>query len=1141
MSRRDDERPQPEYQKRGNDSAKARRDRGSIFAGLSIRTRLLISTGAVLVTIIAAMIWVGYRQVSVSANDLGRERLRSLTQQFVSISQQTIAAGLNRSSNVANDAAVRAFVKSPSDQTKGSATQVIEQQLALAQDPANVQVELWNSDRSLALVFPENAAPVDPDLSADFARCSSEPFRAVGLLREFRGALVGNLTAAVRDENGKPIGFLVRWRRISITPGPAQLRALLGDDAALYFGNANKEGWTDLTKVIPKPQVAQYTDAIEYNRGGRTMMAMARSIDGTPWAIAIEISTHALAGQTRAFLRRTALISMLILFVGMVAAFLLARSMTRPLLSLTQAASAIAGGDYSQKVEINRSDELGTLARAFNAMTAKVSNSQRELEQKVKERTAQLEAAAGAILIIDRSGTIKTANRKAEVLFGYGEDELTAKLVDELVPVRYRSGHEALRDGFFVHPEARPMGGGRELFGLRRDGSEVPIEIGLNPIRTDEGVFVLANIIDITARRRAEEQFRIVVEASPNAILMVNAEGRISLVNTQTERLFGYTRTELIGQPMEILTPERYRRDHPQLRSSFFLHPSTRAMGAGRDLYGRRKDGTEVPIEIGLNPINTSEGMYVLASIIDISERKRREEQLHLQSTALEFAANAIVITDVNGKIVWVNKAFTETTGYSAEEVVGENPRILKSGELDGSFYKEMWETILSGKVWRNTVVNRRKDGSLNREDMTITPISDGAGKISHFVAIKQDITEKTRAQEALQASELRYRRLFESAKDGILILDAGNGQIVDVNPYLVEMLGYAKEELIGKELWEIGVFKDVVASKDAFVELQSQGYIRYEDLPLRTHRGIVKQVEFVSNSYLAGPLRVIQCNIRDITERKLAEEALRQSNQHLQQTLAELRERNNEITAMTQQLWQASKLATVGELAASIAHELNNPLATISLRLETLGAQLADDEQKHRAVEIVADEVERMGKLVGNLLQFSRRSHPQISTLYVREEIDRSLELVEYHLRSHGIQVTREYPAGLYAIQADRQQLRQVFLNLLTNASDALTQGGQIKVRVTADSENYVRIEFMDNGAGIPPASLEKIWDPFFTTKAEGKGTGLGLAICRRVIEEHRGSISIDSRVGEGTTVTILLPTSKNVQPVDAKAEPLT
>ena len=512
----------------------------------------------------------------------------------------------------------------------------------------------------------------------------------------------------------------------------------------------------------------------------------------------------------------------------------------------------------------------------------------------------------------------------------------------------------------------------------------------------------------------------------------------------------------------------------------------------------------------------------------EVSERKRAEEQLSLQSAALESAANAIMITDAKGKIIWVNLAFSQTTGYSFEEAIGKNPRLLKSGKQNKLFYKEMWDTILSGKVWRNTIVNRCKDGSLSHEDLTITPIRNRAGKITHFVGIKQDITEKTRAQEALQASEVRYRRLFESAKDGILILDATSGQIVDVNPFLVEMLGYPKEDLMGRELWELGVFKDIVASKAAFVELQQQGYIRYEDLPLETRDGVTKQVGFVSNSYLVNGSRVIQCNIRDITARKQAEKELRETNQRLERALAELQAKRDELTGMTQQLWQASKLATMGELAASIAHELNNPLATVGLRTETLLMQMPEDPDKRKPLEIIAQEVDRMATLVNNLLQFSRRSHRQLSTIDPGEEIVTSVEFVHYHLRSHNIEVVRDFADGLPTIQADRQQLRQLFLNLLTNASDAMPQGGRLTVRATSNGspDAKVTIDFADTGEGITAENMKKIWEPFFTTKPEGKGTGLGLAICRRIVEEHGGTIEIQSEgAGRGTTVRIVLP----------------
>jgi PAS domain S-box-containing protein len=376
-------------------------------------------------------------------------------------------------------------------------------------------------------------------------------------------------------------------------------------------------------------------------------------------------------------------------------------------------------------------------------------------------------------------------------------------------------------------------------------------------------------------------------------------------------------------------------------------------------------------------------------------------------------------------------------------------------------------------------------------------------------------------AQEALQASELRYRRLFECAKDGILILDAGRGEIVDVNPFLSDLLGYSKEDLMGKQLWEIGAFQDVLGSKAAFVELQQQGYIRYENLPLETRNGLVRQVEFVSNSYLAGETRVIQCNIRDITERKLSEKALKTTMQG----------KTSDLAAMTQHLWQASKLATMGELAAGIAHELNNPLATISLRIESLASDLANDEQQSHVLEIIAGEVERMSKLIGRLLQFSRHSHQQISTLDIREEIENSLELFEYHLRAGKIEVVREFDAMLPAVQADAQQLRQIFLNLLTNATDAMPTGGTLVTRVRSvmpeSGIRGVRIELTDSGPGIPPADLERIWEPFFTTKPEGKGTGLGLAISRRAIEANHGTISIASQMGKGTTVTVFLPTT--------------
>ena len=218
-----------------------------------------------------------------------------------------------------------------------------------------------------------------------------------------------------------------------------------------------------------------------------------------------------------------------------------------------------------------------------------------------------------------------------------------------------------------------------------------------------------------------------------------------------------------------------------------------------------------------------------------------------------------------------------------------------------------------------------------------------------------------------------------------------------------------------------------------------------------------------------------------------------------------------------------------MGELAASVAHELNNPLATVILRVESVLARTSADDPRRRALEIVEQEAKRMGDLVANLLQFSRRGDGQTSTVDIRYEVTKAVELIHHILRTRLINVALEFAPETPNIFADRQKLRQVFLNLLTNASDAMPKGGTLALRTApATLENGkpgVLIELLDTGAGIPPENLGRIMEPFFTTKEEGKGTGLGLAICRRIIQEHNGVFQITSEVGRGTNVLIVLP----------------
>ena len=239
-----------------------------------------------------------------------------------------------------------------------------------------------------------------------------------------------------------------------------------------------------------------------------------------------------------------------------------------------------------------------------------------------------LEAAPDAMVIVDGDARITLVNRQAEQLFGYERDELIGEPVELLLPRRLRDRHLGHRSAYFGNPQVRPMGFGRELFGLRRDGIEFPVEISLSPLRTDGGMLVSASIRDITERREAEAMFRGLLEAAPDAMVIVDGVGRITLVNRQAEQLFGYPREQMVDRPVEMLIPERVHSRHLGHRAGYVLDPLVRPMGVNLELYGLRSDGTEVPVEISLSPLETARGVLVSAAIRDITDRKRAEAEL---------------------------------------------------------------------------------------------------------------------------------------------------------------------------------------------------------------------------------------------------------------------------------------------------------------------------------------------------------------------------------------------------------------------------------------------------------------------------------------------------------------------------------
>jgi two-component system NtrC family sensor kinase len=713
------------------------------------------------------------------------------------------------------------------------------------------------------------------------------------------------------------------------------------------------------------------------------------------------------------------------------------------------------------------------------------------------------------VIVHDFEGNILDANEMVLKLLGYDREDIPYLNIASLL------SEDQLPKASAALQDLKDTGMTKQLneWRLRRkDGSFVDVLLSGTPIYHEGKPHAILGIgINITERKRVEEalrqsekKYRTLTEQSLMGLAVVQ-DFHIVFTNTAFAEISGYSIDELLSLPPEKVQAMIHPEDQALVWGRFHDRLAGKAVPSRYEYRGIRKDGSVCWLEMHANRIEYGGKPAIQGAIIDITDPKQAEEALQKSEeryrTLAENAGEAIFVVQ-DGVIKFINPKGAELSGYSIEELVS-NPFVKFIHPSDSDMVANRYLRRLKREPVPQTYDFRmvRKDGDIRWGELNAVPISwENRPAVLCFMS---DITERKQAEEALRQSEERYRAILEKMEDSYFEVDLA-GNLTFVNSSACRHLGYSREELIGmsyksftaedyiKSVFQIfdKVYRTAMPNKGFHWKIirkdGSSGFNDTSVTPLRNDKGEIIGLSGVG---------------RDITERRKMEE----------------------------QLILTDRLASIGQLAAGIAHELNNPLTGVigfsDLLLERdLPADVKED------LETVNQEARRAINVIKGLLAFAREQRTEKSLVNINSIIQGVLQIRSYEQRVSNIEVDARLAPTLPQVMGNGAQLQQVFINIIVNAEQAMLEAhGRGKLTIATERiRDIVRASITDDGPGISPNHMKKLFTPFFTTREMGKGTGLGLSICHGIVTEHGGKLYAESEPGKGATFVVELPISK-------------